>query len=77
MAWDKYLKALKGSKRKKKDPKKRFSEMFMCKFNPDQMEFIKQNAEIYGSKANVIRNGLNLLVKQHQKGLQQISNNNS
>lgn len=76
MAWQDFIKSVRKTEKKKKDPQKKFTEMFMCNFNPDQMKFIEEHSEIYGSKANVIRNGLNLLIKQHQRNVDPKSDNN-
>jgi len=67
MAWKHLVEKFRNAPRPKKDPLKKYTEGFICKFNKPQMDFIRKNAEFYGSKANVIRNGLNLLMKYNQK----------
>jgi len=67
MAWQKFVTALKKSPRKKKDPDELFSEPFLVKFNKIQIRFIVKQSGTYGSKANVVRQGLNLFIKEIER----------
>ena len=71
MAWNDFINSLKGKEKKKKDADELLSVPFLCKFSPKQMRFIEEQTEIYGSKANVIRQGLNKLMKQNTELQQQ------
>jgi len=58
-SWEEFIKG--------KKTVRNFSEPFLCKFTKDQMGFIQEQTEIYGSKSAVIRLALKHFREHIQK----------